>query len=188
MKLLLQLKILRSHPNMPCTQSHKRMFNTQMNKIKDWFLTQRTKNKRKWREGKNKIKKPEKQRALKHQWDTTAHQYKNHQNPKEGHHQILREWGESGTLTHCCCLCQIYLNICVWIGIFRKLQVANLSLGVCNLTTVAEKMLTTSGNYAPPSCPRICIINERRLVPKLWRSKVLIIKRLTLTSEVVQHV
>lgn len=53
-KLLLQLKILRSHPNRPGNQSHKRMFNTQMNKIKDWLLTQWTKNKRKWREWKKK--------------------------------------------------------------------------------------------------------------------------------------
>ena len=97
--------------------------------------------------------------------------YKNHQNPKEGHHQILRECGESGTWFHRCCLCQIYLNICVWTGIFRKLQVENLSLGVCNLTIVAEMMLTTSGSYTPPSCPRIRIRNEWRFVPKLRRSK-----------------
>ena len=87
----------------------------------------------------------------------------------EGCHQILRECRESGTLILCCCRCQIYLNICVWIGICRKLQVANVNLGVWNMTIVAEKMLTTSGSYS--SCPRIHITNEERLVPKLRGSK-----------------
>lgn len=97
--------------------------------------------------------------------------YKNHQNQRGTSPNTERMCRIRNLVFHRCCLCQIYLMHLCLIGIFRKLQVANLSLGVWNLTIVAEKMLITSGSYAPPSCPRICIRNEWRFVPKLRRSK-----------------